>query len=222
MGELLQIKRYYEQALIYYQLLRHYPDHEDLQLLLDRGECFVKLHRYQDAEECLQSAIKIDATNQAALLDLIKVYEALEKPKLALQHVNEVMRLQKIQQIAPTNLTATDRRTSGHRSDPSKTRKGRDAGHRISAELAQAERLQNQYFCLRENRDKMRNGDPVATGLWMEAASILTDDFRSFKTFYPWDKYLRFLGYKDKSRLKAEMNLEKDLTATRQRLAEGM
>src|SRR5690606_8954150 len=30
---------------------------------------------------------------------------------------------------------------------------------------------------------------------WMKAAKHLIDDFRSYKQFYPWEKYIKFLGY---------------------------
>jgi general transcription factor 3C polypeptide 3 (transcription factor C subunit 4) len=54
------------------------------------------------------------------------------------------------------------------------------------------------------------------------AARDLTDDFRSFKKFYPLDKYIKFLGYSGGSRLEAETPLDQDLTAMAERLSRGL
>jgi general transcription factor 3C polypeptide 3 (transcription factor C subunit 4) len=68
----------------------------------------------------------------------------------------------------------------------------------------------------------MRSGDAASTEAWMDAARDLTDDFRGFKTFYPLDKYIRFLGYSGDSRIAAETPLDIDLTAMAERLSRGL
>ncbi len=88
--------------------------------------------------------------------------------------------------------------------------------------LSKAEELGNHYQTLREEHDYMRAGDMDATEAWLEAAAALTDDFRSCKAFYPWDKYVKFMGYSGESRFHAVTPLDADLTAMADRLSKGM
>lgn len=59
--------------------------------------------------------------------------------------------------------------------------------------------LAERWRVIHEQKDESEDGPGAA---WMAAAKILVDDFRSFKAFYPWDRYL------------AQMGLKKDDTAT--------
>ncbi|EFX00630.1 sam domain containing protein [Grosmannia clavigera kw1407] len=56
-------------------------------------------------------------------------------------------------------------------------------------------RLRARYQLCREVKARADGGDAAATARWMEAAQELIDDFRSFREFYTWDKYVQFLGY---------------------------
>ncbi len=56
-------------------------------------------------------------------------------------------------------------------------------------------RMKEKFDCCQELKARVQQGDPEAQAQWMDAAKELTDDFRSFREYYPWDKYLRFLGY---------------------------
>ncbi|KAI1859223.1 uncharacterized protein JN550_012143 [Neoarthrinium moseri] len=53
--------------------------------------------------------------------------------------------------------------------------------------------LAEQWSFIREAQDDAEDGPSEA---WMEAAKALIDDFRSFKAFYPWDRYLTQMGLK--------------------------
>ncbi|KAI0127740.1 hypothetical protein BJ170DRAFT_385887 [Xylariales sp. AK1849] len=44
--------------------------------------------------------------------------------------------------------------------------------------------------------DEREESDQGPGDLWMEAARELVDDFRSFKAFYPWERYLTHMGLK--------------------------
>jgi general transcription factor 3C polypeptide 3 (transcription factor C subunit 4) len=59
----------------------------------------------------------------------------------------------------------------------------------------------------------------------MEAAQDLIEDFRSFKTFYPWDKYVHFLGYPGAAQTQAQTGatpLDADLAAMADRLSHSI
>lgn len=59
--------------------------------------------------------------------------------------------------------------------------------------------LAEKWHIIQEQKEESEHGPGAA---WMAAAKILVDDFRSFKAFYPWDRYL------------AQMGLKKDESAT--------
>ena len=60
-----------------------------------------------------------------------------------------------------------------------------------------SKRLRDKYNLCQSLKQGLVEGDEKATKEWMEAAKELTDDFRSFREFYPWEKYLSFIGYGD-------------------------
>lgn len=57
------------------------------------------------------------------------------------------------------------------------------------------ESFRNKYQRVQDLRESMASGNKEVQDEWMAAAQDLVDDFRSFKEFYPWDKYLTFMGY---------------------------
>ncbi|KAH8653483.1 hypothetical protein BX600DRAFT_526676 [Xylariales sp. PMI_506] len=87
-----------------------------------------------------------------------------------------------------------------------------------------------QWEIIRNGRENSNQGPGVA---WMEAARTLVDDFRAFKAFYPWDRYLTYMGLKkDESspsssnphllkmaqRLRDEVDAQQSSTTTRKLL----
>lgn len=77
-----------------------------------------------------------------------------------------------------------------------KPRRLADPSERRKEEDMRKQRLLEQYDVMQQVGARMRRGERQATKLWMEAARDLIADFRSCKFFYPWDKYVQFLGYK--------------------------
>ncbi|KAB5557985.1 hypothetical protein GE09DRAFT_1058070 [Coniochaeta sp. 2T2.1] len=52
-----------------------------------------------------------------------------------------------------------------------------------------------KYRAAMDLKPHVASGDQDAMGRWMSVAKDLVDDFRSSKQFFPWDKYVRFMGY---------------------------
>lgn len=77
-----------------------------------------------------------------------------------------------------------------------KPRRLADPSERRKEEDMRKQRLLQQYDVMQQVGARMRRGERQATRMWMEAARDLIADFRSCKFFYPWDKYVQFLGYK--------------------------
>ncbi|CAK7217560.1 transcription factor TFIIIC subunit tfc4 [Sporothrix curviconia] len=61
-------------------------------------------------------------------------------------------------------------------------------------EASTSARLRARYQLCRELKERADGGDENAGHEWMEAAKELINDFRSFREFYTWDKYVQFLG----------------------------
>jgi len=62
-------------------------------------------------------------------------------------------------------------------------------------ESRMSKRLKDKYNLCQNLKQGLVDGDQEAIQEWMAAAKELTDDFRSFREFYPWDKYLNLIGY---------------------------
>lgn len=164
----------------------------------------MRVKRNREAEESFQMAIAIDQDNIDARVHLAKMYEELDEQEQAFIYVNEIMNLRRAHnQRKKQNEESEDPAVNNDTLMPPRARpksyyKPRrliNAEERQKQEAATAERLQEQYSIMRLQRNGMRAGDLGSTLAWMRAAAELIEDFRSFKTFYPWDKYARFLGY---------------------------
>ncbi|CAL3964818.1 hypothetical protein PZA11_002263 [Diplocarpon coronariae] len=96
--------------------------------------------------------------------------------------------------------------------------------HNVLFEVAieEARRLQLEYFTMVDNFDEMRSGNLDATSAWVGAATVLTNDFRGFKTFYPWEKYQKFLGYSASTKVQVETPLDKEIKSMSERLSKGL
>jgi general transcription factor 3C polypeptide 3 (transcription factor C subunit 4) len=77
-----------------------------------------------------------------------------------------------------------------------------DEDRRIEEERRSKD-LAEKWRIIREERDNSNQG-PGDT--WLSAAKDLVDDFRSFKAFYPWDRYLTHLGLMEDEASPSSMN----------------
>ena len=231
----------YARALDFYQLLRRAPDAVDASLLIQLGRCFVRLENYKEAEESFQSAIQIDAKNVDARVEMARMLEQMDEPERAFELINEVMILRK--KAGNSSIKEPPRKKRKYvrkvktgiekaspRKQDSRPDKGREAqfqnqgteSKHATGDITDQEQLRAQLLRLRKHRDGMRNGDVEAIEIWMEGAGTLTDDFRSFKAFYPWDKYILFDGYFPDNRVQAETPLELDVRAQTEGASEGI
>lgn len=155
-------------------------------------------------------------------MELAKIYEDTNKPDLAFNCIAEVMllRAQQPQSTSGKQSRKTQKRGKRHVSGgAAEAAQTDDEPHH---EASKAHVLESQYQILRTEHPGLRAGDPKSTAAWMMAAKILTDDFRSFKPFYPWDKYLKFLGYGNVATGQEGAALDSDVSAMADRLAKGI
>jgi general transcription factor 3C polypeptide 3 (transcription factor C subunit 4) len=158
------------------------------------------------------------------------LFESLNEQEQAFIQLNEIIKLRRrIEQrhsessrLAALGSHGSTRSASGARNSLRNPRRLADATERQKQENLIVARLQDQYTVMRLQHHAMRAGVADAVNAWMEAAQELVEDFRSFKRFYPWDKYVRFLGYTkvsgDQSRTGAT-SLDVDLAAMADRLS---
>lgn len=232
----------YENALEFYESLKRYPDLVTPTLYIEMGKCFQGSGLSFKAEDCFQMAIQIDEDNVEARMELATMYEKLGEQEQAFIYVNEIMSIKRSQNSKNRPGLKFGRkrdRMGGPQPEPNKPnpdlgmmptsmprkfkpRRLADPAEKLKDENSRAEQLQSQYYTMRKEHQGMRNGDLRATNEWIDAARDLTDDFRSFKLFYPWDKYVKFLGYTGGTRAQAETSLDSDLTAMAERLSRSL
>lgn len=228
----------FQHALTFYQALKRHPSLVTPSLYVEMGKCFHGSRLDFKAEDCFQMAIQIDQVNIDARMGLANLYEQMGEQEQAFIYVNEVMSIKRAQnqtvRLRPGPKPGSKRlkfsdlvpkpelpaMPTGRRAY--KPLRLADPVEKLKEEVARAEQLQSQYYAMRVELQGMRDGDAKSKSAWMEAARDLTDDFRSFKTFYPWDKYVKFLGYSDGTRAMAETPLDTDLTEMADRLSRSL
>jgi general transcription factor 3C polypeptide 3 (transcription factor C subunit 4) len=93
---------------------------------------------------------------------------------------------------------------------------------RLLAEAQASKTLATHFLILGRERERMRAGVFPSIRLWVKAARALTNDFRSFKAFYPQDKSLKFSGYSATDIRQASTPLRDDMRALASQLSQGM
>lgn len=103
-----------------------------------------------------------------------------------------------------------------------KTRRSRKGDADYEAIIFEARALQHQYKITTENFSGMRQGDMDCTRAWVGAATTLTNDFRMFRDFYPWESYRKFLGYSADTLVQVQTPLDREIESMAERLAKGV
>ncbi|KAK0736921.1 hypothetical protein B0T21DRAFT_347348 [Apiosordaria backusii] len=202
------------EAKLFLDLYKHIADTEgtasiDADFLVCQGRYHISLGEKQTAEECFIAAIEDDEDHIEARVQLANMYEGEQEQEgreEAFLLVHEAMNLQA--KLGPRKRRGPygPRKNTG----PRKPRKPRDpnapkskyvprrllnAEKRRQQEIEQTKEATKNFQLLQEVEGRALLGDDEAKASWMKAAKSLVDDFRSYKRFYPWDKYIKFLGY---------------------------
>ncbi|KAH6636478.1 hypothetical protein F5144DRAFT_611219 [Chaetomium tenue] len=205
-----------DDAIRYLDLYRHIAmTTGEITLDADFSVCQGRYHMARGeksaAEECFIAAIEEDEDHIEARVQLANMYEGEEMQEgreEAFLLVREAMNLE------ARRGDGTGRRRAPYgprkpREGKPRPRKPRDPNKKsnyVPRRLINAEKRRQQeleltaeaaknFQRLREVQDNALAGDDQAKGVWMKAAKHLIDDFRSYKQFYPWEKYIKFLGY---------------------------
>jgi general transcription factor 3C polypeptide 3 (transcription factor C subunit 4) len=222
----LQAAELYQHALGFYQPLKQVSEESTRDLYVQMGRCYLKENLQGEAEECFHTAIQLDNNNTEARVQLAKMYESLNEQEQAFIYVNEVLAIKRMENPEPvkarrrrqgraivkTQAVESKESSESENEDLTpvkyytyKRRRLADPKKKLEEERSRADEVKSQYHVFRTKLEGMRLGDPGATRAWMMAARDLTDDFRSVRKFYPYDKYASFLGYKEKD-LRAQID----------------
>ncbi|KAE9574619.1 hypothetical protein CGMCC3_g9417 [Colletotrichum fructicola] len=192
--ELYMVPRISE-ALDYYELLRHSIYGQDATLLLQLGRCYLARSDLAAAEDCFLVAIQVDETNIDARIELARIYEKAKEEEEALILLSEAAALDRIN----------------------------DGGNQLEdEERARADELTRRYEVVRNLKRDIQAGDHSLIPQWMAAAGELVGDFRSFRKFYPWDKYLKFLGAANDVVFSASSRTQSGLSELAERLSKNI
>ncbi|GJC86849.1 transcription factor tau subunit sfc4 [Colletotrichum liriopes] len=93
---------------------------------------------------------------------------------------------------------------------------------RMQEERARADELTRRYEVVRNLKKDIQAGDHSLIPTWMAAAGDLVGEFRSFRKFYPWDKYLKFLGAANDVVFSASSRTQPVLSELAERLSKNM
>lgn len=212
-------------ALEFYEFYERLSLEADTDLFVQKGKCYLEIGDRTMAEDFFLRALEEDEENIDARVELAQMYEAHQETEQAFMMVNQAIKLTAQQQQEDEednddfepNVDGEDdaavekvrrrrrirrkvlrEKAKGQRPDRPKrqyVRRMANKAKRQEYEDKVTEGFRNKYQKAQELRERMAAGDLAAEEEWMAAAQTLVDDFRSFKDFYPWDKYLSFMGY---------------------------
>lgn len=212
-------------ALEFYEFYERLSGEVDSEMLVQKGRCYLQMEDQAKAEDFFLRAIEVDDDNIEARMELAQLYERHQEKEEAFLLVNEAIALEDEQRREDEeyeeesdggeeeeNLLAAAKarrrrrirdkvireRRKGQRPKRAQRQHMRRMAGKAKRELYEqnvTEVFRSKYHKVQALRERMANGDIEAEEEWMAAAQDLVDDFRSFKEFYPWDKYLNFLGY---------------------------
>ncbi|KAL8367320.1 hypothetical protein RB595_009173 [Gaeumannomyces hyphopodioides] len=208
-------------ALAYYDMYRELAEPPlDAGYFVSRAKCHLQLSDGPAAEDCFISALEVDEDNIDARYELAKMYEEAQERDEAFRLVGEALSLEAghSEQSYDTHRFILDRgklvqkprkyrhgltRSTGR--GKYRPRRLGDKSTRRRFEEEVAARLREKFeLCRRLKAEMAAAGDGNDDGgggrsgmmaEWMGAAKELVDDFRSFRDFYSWEKYVSSLGY---------------------------
>ncbi|KAK0623355.1 hypothetical protein B0T14DRAFT_428498 [Immersiella caudata] len=178
----------------------------DADILVIQGRCHMMLGDKSAAEECFIAAIEDDNDHIEARVQLANMYEdeqEQEGREEAFLLVRQALNLElkrgdgtkRRRRIGPRGPRKPREKKEGQRRSNYIPRRLINAEKRRQQDLEMAAEAAKNFQLMEEVKEGFAAGDEQAIATWMRAAKDLIDDFRSYKDFYPWDKYIKYLGY---------------------------
>ncbi len=166
-----------------------------------------------EAKDCYQAIIDHDDGNLEARLHLARLYEELGMPERAGAYVHDVLsatsqdlkrpgKMGTYKQTGPSSAPRSSSSISTMLTPclPRQVTRPR-ALEKEMREQAHTENALMQYLRVQELTEEARNGNLDIKVQWKAAVKTLIQDFRSNRSFYPYDKNMNFFGYSKQARI---------------------
>lgn len=211
-----------EDALRFYTPIQETSEYADVSFFMTMGECYMRLERLEEAENCYLIVTEHDARNVESRVQLAKLYESIDMTEQAFKYVNEAVLLERqstrsrrrgkdtrLDQLAiefksaelppdSVSLEATTPIPLTGAPAPVLTTRPTHAFNKKSAQEVENERTDNVKFLyskMLQLQPMTKEGNVDATEDWLDIADALLHDFRSNRAFYPAQRNMVFLGY---------------------------
>ena len=199
----------------YYEPLQHVQGYTDAAYFADMAACYRAIGMKAEAKDCYQTIVDHDGSDIEAKLNLARLYEEMGMPERAGTHVRDVlsatsrgwkrpgeegalMQVDTISGLGSPSGTSTMLMPC----PPRQALKPRVLEKEIR-EKALIETALASYLRVQELTEEARNGNVELERQWKMAAASLIRDFKLNRSFYPYDKNTKFVGYSGQLRLGA-------------------
>ena len=206
----------FEEALKFYEPLQQLTDETDSLYFSNMATCYEAGGLYAKAVECYQAVLLHDSTNTDAQLQLALLCQELNIPNQAPRELTDTVSTETHvwQQSKKSKKVTTagqlDKVSPMHRSSftmiaprPSLRSMKQAATERLQREKAKDKDSQALFIRMQTLVERVRVGEVDSISQWMAAAKQLIETFQSERSFFPYDKYMRFFGYTKEARRKS-------------------
>jgi general transcription factor 3C polypeptide 3 (transcription factor C subunit 4) len=222
-----------EDALRFYVPVQQTSEYADVSFYMSMGDCYMRLNKLEDAENCYLTVTEHDAGNVESRAQLAKLYENIGMTDHAFKYVNEAVLLERQEtrsrrrgkdtrldhlarefraaELTPEaeHLPAIDHPPESVPATTLTTGQAAAMGKKREAEGEgedEDDRTENVQFLhskMLQLQQKIKEGDTEAIEDWLDIADALLHDFRSNRIFYPVQRSVVFLGYSREARKSA-------------------
>ncbi|KDQ11782.1 hypothetical protein BOTBODRAFT_113883 [Botryobasidium botryosum FD-172 SS1] len=199
----------YAEALKIFEELAAEQETTSLGVLLNLGTCYRNLTDFNQAVKVYQNIISADPDNDEAKMRLAEVYEMTNKPRKALELVNEVIAARAARAAAKPADTQQEEPEPAQSSSsffderrkfatPSKQRKAGSSTltlkqlQELEAQRRQA--VEQGFARLAKLEKDVDAGDEGAIAEWLQEAGNLVEDFRRTKQLFLSNRFALFRG----------------------------
>ncbi|KAI9707402.1 MAG: transcription factor TFIIIC subunit tfc4 [Candelina mexicana] len=195
-ADALKQEGFAKEALKFLEPLQQVEGHADTSFYLSLGSCYHEAGLIDEAEECYRTAIESDEGNVEARVQLAIICEKYGKQEQAFTYLNQFITISRqdaenqsrIQQgVSPkpgkprNSLSRLLSETGPPLAKSNSIQSTSDRAEKDKVEHDRSENIKMLYAKMQALHEQMCAGAAVATVQWMEAASTLIEDFRSYK-----------------------------------------
>ena len=226
----LRMKRYFHEALRYYEPVQQISDYADAAYFMEMASCYKVTGLRTEAEDCYKIVVDSDKGNPEARRRLLEMCEESGTSLIGALNFDEAVsvRQRKARKRIGNNDAKQPRKNEALQPRATTMLAPRlvpQSAKQTSLEKEEAQEEDvNALFLRRETlTEQYRNGDESTKTEWMAVTKILIQAFKDNKIFYPFDRHHKFYGYSKEARsLAARPKHELDALAEQSKSHLGM